>query len=79
MRPAPPGPRAEVSAAPLRGYSPSVLRQRLANWNACVKYQELGKPRLKENGMPLTLPFSPDTNRWRRAATLEQRKLGVDV
>jgi hypothetical protein len=25
------------------------------------------------------LPFSPDTTRWRRSATLELRKLGIDV
>jgi hypothetical protein len=29
--------------------------------------------------MPLTLPFSPDTIRWRRAAILEFRKLGIDL
>jgi hypothetical protein len=28
-----------------------------------------GKPLRKTNGMPFTLPFSPDTIRWRRAAT----------
>jgi hypothetical protein len=27
-----------------------------------------GKPLSKANGMPFTLPFSPDTVRWRRAA-----------
>jgi hypothetical protein len=27
-----------------------------------------GKPLRKQNGMPFTLPFSPDTIRWRRAA-----------
>jgi hypothetical protein len=26
----------------------------------------------------LTLPFSPDTTRWRRAAIVELRKLGID-
>jgi len=25
------------------------------------------------------LPFSPDTIRWRRAAMIELRKLGIDV
>jgi hypothetical protein len=30
-----------------------------------------GKPLRKENGMPFTLPFSPDTTRWRKAAILE--------
>jgi hypothetical protein len=28
--------------------------------------------------MPFTLPFSPDTIRWRRAAIVEVRKLGID-
>jgi hypothetical protein len=28
--------------------------------------------------MPFTLPFSPDTIRWRRAAVVELRKLGID-
>jgi hypothetical protein len=35
-----------------------------------------GKPLRKANGMPFTLPFSPDTIRWRRAAIVELRKLG---
>src|SRR5919198_2786174 len=30
-----------------------------------------GKPLRKANGMPFTLPFSPDTIRWRRAAIVE--------
>jgi len=38
-----------------------------------------GKPLRKENGMPFMLPFSPDTTRWRRAAILELRKLGIDL
>jgi hypothetical protein len=38
-----------------------------------------GKPLRKANGMPFTLPFSPDTIRWRRAAILELRKLGIDL
>jgi hypothetical protein len=38
-----------------------------------------GKPLRKANGMPFMLPFSPDTIRWRRAAILELRKLGVDL
>jgi hypothetical protein len=38
-----------------------------------------GKPLRKENGMPFMLPFSPDTTRWRRSATLELSKLGIDV
>jgi biotin operon repressor len=38
-----------------------------------------GKPLRKANGMPFTLPFSPDTTRWRRAAILDLRKLGIDV
>jgi hypothetical protein len=38
-----------------------------------------GKPLRKENGMPLMLPFSPDTARWRRAAIVDLRKLGIDV
>jgi hypothetical protein len=29
--------------------------------------------------MPITFPFSPDTIRWRRAAILELRKLGIDL
>jgi hypothetical protein len=29
--------------------------------------------------MPFTLPFSPDTLRWRRAAIVELRKLGIDL
>ena len=38
-----------------------------------------GKPLRKANGMPFTLPFSPDTTRWRRAAIVDLRKLGIDV
>jgi hypothetical protein len=38
-----------------------------------------GKPLRKQNGMPFTLPFSPDTVRWRRTAIVELRKLGIDV
>ena len=37
-----------------------------------------GKPLRKENGMPFTLPFSPDTTRWRRSAIVELRRLGID-
>jgi hypothetical protein len=37
-----------------------------------------GKPLRKANGMPFTLPFSPDRIRWRRAAIVELRKLGID-
>ena len=29
--------------------------------------------------MPFMLPFSPDTTRWRRSATLELSKLGIDL
>jgi hypothetical protein len=29
--------------------------------------------------MPFTLPFSPDTTRWRKAAIVELRKLGIDL
>ena len=29
--------------------------------------------------MPFTRPFSPDTIRWRRAAIVELRKLGIDI
>ena len=36
-----------------------------------------GEPLRKQNGMPFMLPFSPDTTRWRRAAIVELRKLGV--
>jgi hypothetical protein len=38
-----------------------------------------GKPLRKANGMPFTLPFSPDTIRWRRTAIVELRKLGIDL
>jgi hypothetical protein len=38
-----------------------------------------GKPLRKENGMPFMLPFSPDTIRWRRAAIIDLRKLGIDL
>jgi hypothetical protein len=38
-----------------------------------------GEPLRKANGMPFTLPFSPDTIRWRRAAIVEVRKLGTSV
>lgn len=38
-----------------------------------------GKPLRKQNGMPFMLPFSPDTIRWRRAAIVELRKLGIDL
>jgi hypothetical protein len=38
-----------------------------------------GKPLRKENGMPFTLPFSPDTTRWRKTAILDLRKIGIDV
>jgi hypothetical protein len=37
-----------------------------------------GRP-LRKAGMPFTLPFSPDTIRWRRAAIVELRKLGIDL
>ena len=37
------------------------------------------KPLRKANGMPFTLPFSPDTIRWRRTAIVELRKLGIDL
>jgi hypothetical protein len=29
--------------------------------------------------MPFTLPFSPDTTRWRRSAMVELRKLGIHL
>jgi hypothetical protein len=29
--------------------------------------------------MPFMLPFSPGTIRWRRAAIVELRKLGIDL
>ena len=38
-----------------------------------------GKPLRKQNGLPFTLPFSPDTIRWRKAAIVELRKLGIDL
>jgi hypothetical protein len=38
-----------------------------------------GRPLRKRNGMPFTLPFSPDTIRWRRAAIVELRKLGIHL
>jgi hypothetical protein len=37
-----------------------------------------GEPLRKANRIPFTLPFSPDTVRWRRAAIVELRKPGVD-
>jgi hypothetical protein len=36
-----------------------------------------GTPLRKQNGIPFTLPFSPDTTRWRRTAILDLRKLGI--
>jgi hypothetical protein len=38
-----------------------------------------GKRLRKANGMPFMPPFSPDTTRWRRAATVELRKVSIDV
>jgi hypothetical protein len=38
-----------------------------------------GKPLRKANGMPFMLPFSPGTIRWRRAAIVELRKLGIEI
>jgi hypothetical protein len=38
-----------------------------------------GKPLRKANGMPFTLPFSPNTTRWRRAALVDLHKLGIDL
>jgi hypothetical protein len=38
-----------------------------------------GKPLRKANGMPFTLPFSPDTTRWRRSAILDLRKLDIHL
>jgi hypothetical protein len=38
-----------------------------------------GKPLRKQNGMPFTLPFSPDTIRRRKAAIVELRKLGIHL
>jgi hypothetical protein len=38
-----------------------------------------GKPLRKQNEMPFTLPFSPDTIRWGGAAIVELRKLGLDL
>jgi hypothetical protein len=38
-----------------------------------------GTPLRKANGMPVTLPFSPDTARWRRTAILDLRKLGIHL
>lgn len=38
-----------------------------------------GKPLRKANGMPFMLPFSPDTIRWRSAAIVELRKLGIHL
>jgi hypothetical protein len=29
--------------------------------------------------MPFTLPFSPNTTRWRRAAIVDLRKLGIHL
>jgi hypothetical protein len=38
-----------------------------------------GEPLRKGNGMPFRLPFSPDTIRWRRAAIVGLRKLGIGL
>lgn len=38
-----------------------------------------GKPLRKANGMPFTLPFSPDTTRWRKTAIVDLRKLDIHV
>jgi hypothetical protein len=38
-----------------------------------------GKPLRRANGMLFMLPFSPGTIRWRRAAIVELRKLGIDI
>jgi hypothetical protein len=38
-----------------------------------------GEPLRKANGMPFTLPFSPDTTRWRRTATLDLEKLDIHL
>jgi hypothetical protein len=38
-----------------------------------------GRPLRKQNGMPFTLPFSPDTTRWRKTAIVELRKLGITL
>jgi len=35
-------------------------------------------PVRKAKGLTFTLPFSPDTSRWRRTAILDLRKLGID-
>src|SRR6476620_10155272 len=37
-----------------------------------------GEPLRKRNGVPFTLPFSPVTTRWRKAALVELRKLGIE-
>jgi hypothetical protein len=38
-----------------------------------------GRPLRKANGMPFTLPFSPDTIRWRRQALVDLRKLDIQL
>jgi hypothetical protein len=55
------------------------LPQRLIIESTPGQYRVLrdGEPLRKLNGMPFTLPFSPDTVRWRRAALVELRKLGI--
>ncbi len=55
---------AGLTVEPTPGYS-NVLRD--------------GTPLRKANGMPVTLPFSPDTARWRRTAILDLRKLGIHL
>ncbi len=58
-----------------RSSTTAALRQRIVSGeNGSTK----GKPLRKANGMPFMLPFSPDTIRWRRAAVVELRKLGID-
>ena len=38
-----------------------------------------GKPLRRANGMPFTVPFSPDTTRWRRQALVDLRKVGSHI
>jgi hypothetical protein len=38
-----------------------------------------GEPLRQVNGMPFTPPFSPDNTRWRRAAIVDLRKLGIHL
>jgi hypothetical protein len=75
-----------TGASPVRDPTSTIWSRRLEAVGLTVEatpghYRVLrdGEPLRKANGMPFTLPFSPDTMRWRRAAIVELRKLGISV